>query len=78
MTETNPNVIYLANRIASRAAEHEEWVKKHDKWKEQCWQATLIYSRAIKDMRALGLDKPAVVHLLRAAIEVLEGNEDDE
>jgi len=44
-------------------------MKKHDEWLEQRWQATLIYSRAIKEMRALGLDKPAVVRLLRAAID---------
>jgi hypothetical protein len=75
--DTNTNVIYLANRIAARVAEHEEGVKKHDEWLEQRWQATLIYSRAIKEMRALGLDKPAVVRLLRAAIDVLEGNDDD-
>jgi hypothetical protein len=58
----------IGERIAARVAEEQQQAEHG----ERLYQGTRIYLRAIKEMLALGLDKPAVVRLLHIAIEALE------
>jgi hypothetical protein len=59
------NVTSLTDRIAARAEEQ----RKVEEYGDKCMAAFPIIARALGEMRALGLDQPAIVRLLRVIVE---------
>jgi hypothetical protein len=64
---TDNKVTDIADRIAARAAEEQSFSERMDR----VAAGIQILARAFEDMRAAGLDNPAIARLLRHVIEEL-------